>query len=201
MTHEQQMNRFFVGGFLAFILFGRAIAGPFEDAKRAADHGDYALEWKLLPPLANQGDAKAQVALGELYVKGEGVKPNTAKAIAWYRKAADQGNVIAQNNLGAIYASGDGVPQDYAKAITFLRKSADKGDAIAEDNLGLMYADGSGLPQDITQAFAWFNLSASHAEDAETRETAIQDRDRVAAKMTPVEIADAQRRAQESVSK
>src|SRR5450432_3254426 len=185
----QQMNSFFAGGSLAFAVFGSAIAGPLEDAKIAADRDDYAVEWRLLPPLANQGDANAQAALGTLYEKGEGVRQNGAKAIAWYRKAADQGNVIAQNNLGAMFAGGDGVQQDYAQAVTWLRKAADQGDAIAEDNLGLMYADGKGLPQDFAQAYALFNLSASHAGDDETRAMAIQDRDLVAAKMSSAEIA------------
>jgi TPR repeat protein len=185
----QQMNSFFAGGSLAVILLGTAIAGPLEDAKSAADRGDYAVEWRLLPPLANHGEANAQLALGTLYQKGEGVRRNGAKAIAWYRKAADQGNVIAQNNLGAMYASGDGASQDYAQAITWLRKAADQGDAIAEDNLGLMYTDGNGLPQDFARAYALFNLSASHAEDDETRAMAIQDRDLVAAKTSSAEIA------------
>jgi uncharacterized protein len=187
MTHR--INSSFAGGFLAFALFGSAIAGPLEDAKSAADRGDYAVEWRLLPRLANHGDANAQAALGTLYEKGEGVRQNGVKATAWYHKAADQGSAIAQNNLGAMYASGDGVPQDYAQAVIWLRRAADQGDAIAEDNLGLMYADGKGLPQDFAQAYALFNLSASHAEDDETRAMAIQDRDLVAAKMSSAEIA------------
>jgi uncharacterized protein len=230
MTMKQQMDGFFAGGSLALILFGSAIAGPLDDAKKAADRGDYAVEWRLLPPLANQGDAHAQAALGALYDKGEGVRQNRTKAlawflkaadqgladaqnnlgviyyknkdyvqaVAWYRKAADQGNVVAQNNLGAMYASGDGVPQDYAQAITWFRKAANQGDAIAQDNLGLMYADGNGLPQDYSHAYAW---SASHAEDAETRDMAIKDRDLVATKMTTTETAKAQRMAQDWVPK
>jgi hypothetical protein len=42
-------------------------------------------------------------------------------------------------------------------------------------------------------------LSVSHAEDAETRDMAIKDRDLVAAKMTTTETAKAQRMAQEWV--
>jgi hypothetical protein len=66
MSMKQQMDSFFAGGFLALVLFGSAMAGPLEDAKKAADRGDYAVEWRLLPPLANQGDANAQAALGAL---------------------------------------------------------------------------------------------------------------------------------------
>jgi hypothetical protein len=40
-------------------------------------------------------------------------------------------------------------------------------------------------------------LAASHAEDAATREMAVKNRDDVAAKMTPDQIAEAQRMASE----
>ena len=193
MAMNQQMDSFFVGGFLALILFGSAIAGPLEDAKKAADRGDYAVEWKLLPPLANRGDAHAQAALGALYDKGEGVRQNRAKALAWYLKAADQGLADAQNNLGVIYYKN----KDYAQAVVWYRKAADQGNVVAQNNLGAMYASGDGVPQDYSQAYAWFKLSASHAEDAETRDMAIEDRDLVAIKMTPTETAKGQRMAQE----
>jgi TPR repeat protein len=36
-----------------------------------------------------------------MYQYGQGVKPDDAKAVAWYRLAADQGNVHGRNNLEA----------------------------------------------------------------------------------------------------
>ena len=48
---------------------GPAIAGPFEDADAAFDKGDYATAMRLLRPLADQGDARAQYNLGLMYVK------------------------------------------------------------------------------------------------------------------------------------
>lgn len=41
----------------------------------------------------------------------------------------------------------------------------------------------------------WFNLVASDAFDASTRDQAVRDRNEVAAKMTPAQIAEAQRLA------
>jgi len=58
-----------------------------------------------------------------------------------------------------------------------------------------MYDQGHGVPQDYAQAHMWYNLAASHAEDPATRETAVKNRDDVAAKMTPAQIAEAQRLA------
>lgn len=49
---------------------------------------------------ANAGDDKAQVNLGVMYAKGEGVPKDYKQAMSWYSKAADQGDAIAQFNLG-----------------------------------------------------------------------------------------------------
>jgi len=77
---------------------------------------------------------------------------------------------------------------DYATALRLWRPLADAGDATAQYNLGIMYRNGRGVPKDYVQAHMWFNLAASNAHDK-----AVEDRDRVAARMTPVQIAEAQR--------
>jgi hypothetical protein len=46
----------------------------------------------------------------------------------------------------------------------------------------------------------WLNLAASTATNAETRDDAAKKRDEVATKMTPAQIAEAQRMAREWVS-
>jgi hypothetical protein len=67
----------------------------------------------------------------------------------------------------------------------------------AQASLGAMYADGRSLPQDYVQAYMWFNLAASGASDANIRGTAVKARDTLGAKMTPTQIAEAQRLATE----
>jgi TPR repeat protein len=86
-----------------------AIGGPFEDANDAFKRGDYATALGLLRPLAEQGLAKAQYALGAMYDHGWGVAQNYADALKWYRLAADQDDVLAQNSLGIMYRGGNGV--------------------------------------------------------------------------------------------
>lgn len=49
---------------------------------------------------AEQGDAGAQVNLGEVYDKGLGVAQDYVEAVKWYRKAVKQGDAEAQANLG-----------------------------------------------------------------------------------------------------
>jgi TPR repeat protein len=171
---------------------GSAYAGPFEDATAAHGSQDYATAMRLFRPLADQGSAAAQYNLGIMYDRGQGVPQDYAEAVEWYRKAADQGHARAQYNLGFMYNDGQGVPQDYAEAVEWYRKAADQGYVRAQYNLGVMYNDGTGIPQDYVQAHKWFNLSATKG-DAH----AVKARDIVAAKMTPAQIAEAQKLARE----
>ena len=81
-----------------------------------------------------------------------------------------------------------------------LRLKAEQGDAEAQFNLGVMYDDGRGVPQDYIQAHMWYNLSASN-RTGDKRDIAVSDRDRVAEKMPPEDISEAQRLASEWQSK
>ncbi len=58
-----------------------------------------------------------------------------------------------------------------------------------------MYEKGQGVPQDYVQAHMWYNLAASHFAPGSDRDRAVKNRDILAAKMTPAQIAEAQRLA------
>ena len=135
---------------------GSGAAGPYEDALAAYKKGDYATALRLLRPLA------------------------------------DQGNARAQNNLGAMYDAGRGVPQDYAAAVSWYRKAAEQGYGLGQQNLAAMYFTGQGVAQDYVQAHMWWNLSAAQGDA-----NAAKQRDLVAAKMTPAQIAEAQKLVRE----
>ena len=171
-----------------------AFAGPFEDGLAAYDRDDYATAVRLWRPLADAGDATAQYNLGIMYRNGRGVPQDNATAMSWYRKAAEQGDTMAQNNLGFMYDLGQGVPQDNAMAVSWYRKAAEQGEASGQYNLGIMYRTGRGVPHDLVQAHMWFNLAASHTYPADA---AVADRNSVAARMMPSQIAEAQRLALE----
>jgi TPR repeat protein len=98
-----------------------------------------------------------------------------------------------------MYAKGQGVPQDHAEAVKWFRKAADQGVAQAQSYLGAMYAKGQGVPQDYVEAYKWFDLAAARfaASDAVLRDGVISDRQRIAADMTPAQVAEAQRLARE----
>ena len=141
---------------------------------------------------AEQGVAAAQFNLGDMYAKGEGVPEDYVQAVFWYRMAAGQGHAKAQLNLGVMYANGEGVPEDDGQAVFWYRKAAGQGHAKAQLNLGVRYAKGEGVPEDDVQAYAWINLSAAQGD-----ETAEQIRTALRQRMTPAQIADAQKLSRE----
>ena len=167
-----------------------------EDAVTALSSGDYATALKILRPLAAQGQPDAQYNLGVMYREGHGVPQDYGEALKWLRLAAVQGHVEAQTNLGVMYAMGLGVPQDYTEAVKWFRLAAEQGDPGAQHNLGVMYRDGTGVPQDYVRAHMWFSLSAAHSTGDEQK-LAAKNRNNVASRMTPAQIAEAQRLAQQ----
>ncbi len=64
-------------------------------------------------------------------------------------------------------------------------------------NLGTLYANGLGVERDDVQAHMWFNLAASQTRGHKTRRRLMRKRNRVAARLTPEQLAEAQRLAQE----
>lgn len=182
---------------LALSLAAPVAAGPFEDGKAAYDRSDYAHALRLWRPLADQGNADAQFMLSIMYDGGYGVPQDYVEAAKWCRRAADQGHAAAQVNLGFMCTGGHGVPQDYTEALKWFRRAADQDNATAQFNLGVMYDKGQGVSQDYVQAHKWYNLAASRFPDPEMRGKAAAARDAVAAKMTPAQIAEAQKLARE----
>jgi TPR repeat protein len=119
-------------------------------------------------------------------------------ALDLYQPLADQGDARAQHNLGVMYANGQGVPQDQAAAVSWWRRAAEQGLAKAQGALGVMYERGEGVRRDLVQAHKWYHLAASRLELSEKyREISFRRRDLVAAKMTPAQIAEAEKLARE----
>ena len=154
-------------------------------------HAEYEATVKLRTS-AEGGDAAAQNQLGLLYYEGKGVPQNYQQAKQWFEEAATQGHTGAQTNLGTLYLNGEGAPQSDRMALFWFSQAAERGDALACARLGLMYARGRGVLQDSIQAHMWYNLSAAQGEN---RSAAA--RDALAQRMTPAQIAEAQRLARE----
>ena len=102
---------------------------------------------------------------------------------------------VAQFNLGVIYAKG--ASPNYVEAALWYRLAADHGLGGAQFNLGMMYVQGHGVSQDDVQAHMWLDLAASQlpALGTNQRNSTVDARDRIASKMTPQQIVEAQQLA------
>jgi TPR repeat protein len=128
-----------------------------------------------------------------MYHEGKGVKRSYPEASKWYKLAADQNYPLAQYALGTMFFNGEGfLNKNYSAAAGWYKEAAANGSAKAQRALGLMYGRGQGVPQDFVRAYMWINLAATDgATDKAT------DRNLIAAKMTPQQIAEAQKLAEE----
>ena len=163
------------------------VAPNYKTGSDAYERGDYATALREWRPLAEQGEAHAQIGLGWMYNNGQGVPQDYAQARYWYEQAATQGNQQAQVNLGTFYNLGHGVPQDYLKALVLFRLAADQGNALAQVKLGAMYEDGKGVVQDLVQAYKWYYLASASGDTV-----GAQLRENLAKQMTPAQIVEAQ---------
>jgi len=111
---------------------------------------------------ANQGFAKAETNLGDMYFFGRGgLNRSYLDALSWYLKAAQQDSADAQYRLGYMYEKGLGTAKDVQRAVELYRSSANHGYAEAENLMGILYAVGAdGIAEDDKQAVAWYQKAA-----------------------------------------
>jgi TPR repeat protein len=114
-----------------------------------------------------------------------------AGALKEWLPLAERGHAQAQYKLASMYRRGLGVKRDYGEAGKWYRKAADQGHAWAQLQLGRLYYRGRGVTKDPVAAHMWFSLAVARGLKAGTR-----GHDRVAKKMTPAQIAEAQKLAQ-----
>lgn len=156
------------------------------DTARHAGESDAGFA-RRMRPIAELGDADAQVALSLAYYYGRGVPRDYDAAAEWLRRAAKRGNAHAQNDLGVAYVNGQGVPQDYHEATLWFTRSAQQGNESAQGNLGVAYENGQGVPQSYLRSHMWFNLAAAQGQPH-----AAANRDAIAARMTAEQVGEAQ---------
>ena len=114
-------------------------AGQLEDGTAAMKSGDYESAYKLLYPLAVEGNVTAQDSVGTMLCEGLGVGKDEIQAVSWYEKAADQGFAKSQYALGTMYVNGQGVERDLQKGLSYIVKAAQQGLVIAQQDAYALY--------------------------------------------------------------
>lgn len=120
----------------------------------------------------------------------------SAEELQTLHAQATQGSAEAQFILGMMYANGRGVPQDYATARGWYEKAAAQGYALAQYNLGALYFYGQGVPQNDVKTYMLWSLATLRFE-GDLQKQAAEYRDKVASRMSPEQIAQAQQLAQQ----
>jgi uncharacterized protein len=162
------------------------------------------------------GSISAQNNLADTYALGLGVPQDFHEAFKWYRIAAGQGSSYAENVMGVACEHGLYLPQDDTEAFRWYRRAANKVYERPEDtwihtpqyNIGVMYASGRGTAQDYVRALMWFTLAVAFGDTkppspfgvqlaGTPTETALEQRDKLAALMTSAQIAEAEKLARE----
>jgi len=135
--------------------------------REAFMRGDYAAARRILEPLAESGNAKAQYWIGVMYAHGKGFPTVCRQAVRWYEKAARQGNADAAFNAGFMLYHGWGtdkdecaLPADPERAAPWLKQAAEAGNPRAEFLVARMYATGKGLAPSADAAFDWMRKAA-----------------------------------------
>jgi TPR repeat protein len=135
-------------------------ADTFEEGMALYEDSEIKKAIKIWRPLAEQGDVAAQIQLGDMYLRGIGVKADSKEALKWYHSAALQGNSVAEYNLGNLYSSPrPGMEANLDESIKWYRKSAEHGNANGQFSLATKYFRGEGLSQDNVMSYAWLEVA------------------------------------------
>lgn len=185
-------------------------ADNINEAYDLLDKKDYRNAMVLLEKLSKQGNARAQVNLGLMYARGQGVTANINEAVKWFNLAAKLGDIGGQYNMAIAYFHGDGITKDYIESIRFFKLAAENKE-VPKKFIGLQataqlylaatcYAVANDT-KDYEQSHKWYYIASMIADAPDIRQQAQQGRSNTAAKMTPEQIERAQHSANDWLKK
>ncbi len=105
---------------------------------------------------ANQGIAKGQMRLAQLYQHGEGTDQDLELAAEWMKKAAKQGVIQAQYEYAYMLEFGKGaIRKDPKEAASWYMKAAENDYPDAMLRAAMLFQDGTGVEHDHYKALLW----------------------------------------------
>ncbi len=143
------------------LVFAQGLAGTPRNDKKAAE---------LFEQAATAGHHRAQINIGILYLRGQGVTRDVVQARAWLEKAAADGDPYALYALARAMEESQGpAGADAARATDLYRRAAEKGHPLAALRYGLALNDGYGVKKDAVAAQRWL----VHAQQSGVPEAAL----------------------------
>jgi hypothetical protein len=96
---------------------GKHPSGDYEQARKAANTGNYKEAFRIWSSMAEDGNVRAQYSLGRMFARGDGVGRDFSKAFRLFLSAAEQGFPPAQFALAKMYGNGDGVEKNLDRSL------------------------------------------------------------------------------------
>lgn len=113
---------------------------------------------------ASQGNAQAQLRVGQAYAEGTAGPRNYGEAVKWLQAASSQGSVEANAWLGSLYLLGHGVQRDVNHAANLIQPAAAANDSAGLRFMGLMYETGQGVARDYSQAVSLYTQAVAQQD-------------------------------------
>lgn len=147
--------------------------------KRAYDRGDWMKAIADLRPLAEYGDVRGMMLLGNMYQLGNGVSLDMREAFALYHRAAMLGNTEGMVAIATMYQAGMGVNLNTRLAIGWFERAARMGDQTGAFFYAIHNFQGSkgttyDLKSDHLVAYKWFRVAATNGDNKRIRNSAFK---------------------------
>lgn len=117
-----------------------------------------------LKKVAESGDNAACIAVGKMYLAGNGTEKDDYQAFEYFKKAADNNYASAFAWLGMMYYYGRGTEQNYSESFQCFQKAVTSENiSVVADSaykLSEMYYGGLGVTENVSEAFKWLQKSA-----------------------------------------
>ncbi len=173
----------------------------FARGRRAYDRGDWLKAIFDLRPLAEYGDERAMMLLGNMYASGNGVGKDPKEAFQLYHRAAAQkNNLDGMIAIAAMYQTGLGVGVNTRLAIGWFERAAMLGSQGGAFFYAIHKFQGSkgttyDFKSDHEAAYKWFRIAATRGDDKKLRRAAYQTSERLAARLTPDRVIEMNKEA------
>ena len=130
----------------------------FKKAESLFDEDKPQEAYNILKKLAEQGDAKAQNALGNGYQHGFWGDIDLKQAKYWFQKAADQNYAGGIHNLGMLEL----LQKNYKQALPYFEKGESLNHPESINILGVYYSEGIVFEQDYKKALEYFRQAVKY---------------------------------------
>ena len=117
--------------------------------------------------LADHGstDPCAQFLMGNIYLKGEGVKQDLTRAFGWFHQSAIQNYVNSQHMIGVFYLRGWGRRSNTTQAISWLQKAVDQNCSHSLALLASIYLKNNPRTKNVSKGLELLHKAAQNGSE------------------------------------